>query len=128
MLEKYDSSNRNEWQLSFSISAGFTAKFALVFVFVVSFVNAISYRFHFKANRKNIGYSNKLYMGIFKKALCLRDVFWGMFFCENHWKISTLSILQLETSFLKNANLFEETKVPFSFLVENTKIENATFP
>ena len=31
-----------------------------------------------------------------------------------------------ETSFLKNANPFQKTGVPF--LVEGTKIENATFP
>ena len=44
---------------SFSISARFTAKFELVFVLIQE--DLIFKRFHFKANRNNIGSSQKQY-------------------------------------------------------------------
>ena len=58
MFEKSDSSNRQKWIVtSFSVSAGFTAKFELVFILTQE--NAISLRFHFKTSRKSIGSSKK---------------------------------------------------------------------
>ena len=50
-----------------------------------------------------------------------------MFFCENHWKFWTFSILyKFETNFLKNANHFK--KLEYYFLVESTKTDNTAFP
>ena len=58
MFEKGDSSNRqkNEWLL---LSASFTAKVELVFVLTLE--DASSWKFDFKANRKNISSSTKRY-------------------------------------------------------------------
>ena len=46
--------NKNEWLF---LSASFTAKFE--FAFVLTLQNALSYSFHFKANRKSIDSSKK---------------------------------------------------------------------
>ena len=54
MIHQKDS--KNEWLL-FSLT--FTAKFELVFV--LTFENAFSWGFHFKANRKSIDFSKKWY-------------------------------------------------------------------
>ena len=48
--------SKNEWLL---LSVTFTAK--LEVVFVLTFENAFSWSFHFKANRKGIGSSKKRY-------------------------------------------------------------------
>ena len=48
--------NKNEW---FPLSVTFMEKLELVFV--LTFENAFSYSFHFKANRKNIASSKKQY-------------------------------------------------------------------
>ena len=57
MFEKSDSSNsKNEWLL---LSASFTTNFESVFVLPLE--NAPSWKFHFKANRKRIGFSKKQY-------------------------------------------------------------------
>ena len=48
--------NKNEW---FPLSVTFMEKLELVFV--LTFENAFSYSFHFKANRKSIGSSKKQY-------------------------------------------------------------------
>ena len=48
--------SKNGWLL---LSASFTVKFGIVFVLTLE--NAFSYRFHFQANRKNIGSSKKRY-------------------------------------------------------------------
>ena len=58
MSEKYDSSNKNEWLL---LSVTFTVKLELVFD--LTFENAFSSSFHFKAKRKRIGSSRKWYYG-----------------------------------------------------------------
>ena len=49
-----------------------------------------------------------------------------MFLFDNHWKFWTFSTFNFKTTFLKNENFFQKTGV--CFLVESTKIENATFP
>ena len=41
------------------------------------------------------------------------------------WFNNQISIINFETGFLKNENLFQKTGVPF--LVESIKIENASF-
>ena len=48
--------SKNEWLL---LSESFTAEFGLVFVLTLE--SAFSWRFHFKANRKSIGFSKKRY-------------------------------------------------------------------
>ena len=48
--------SKNEWLL---LSVTFTTK--LEFVFVLTFENAVSWSFYFKANRKSIGSSKKRY-------------------------------------------------------------------
>ena len=58
--------SKNEWLL---LSAGFTAKFELVFVSTLE--NCFSWKFHFKASGKCVGSSKEL--GILKTALRLRD-------------------------------------------------------
>ena len=60
--------SKNEWLF---LSVTFTAKLELVFVLI--FKNAFSYSFHFKANRKSIGFSKKKALGIFKTVLRWRD-------------------------------------------------------
>ena len=45
----------------------------LELVFVLTFEDAFSQNFHFKANRKSIGSSKKTVVAIFKIALHLRD-------------------------------------------------------
>ena len=40
--------------------------------------------------------------------------------------LNVFNTFNSETDFLENENLFQKTGVPF--LVENTKIENASFP
>ena len=60
--------SKNEWLL---LSVTFTVKLELVFV--LTFENAFSWSFHFKANRKSIGSSKKRVLGIFEIALRMRD-------------------------------------------------------
>ena len=52
----YQVGSQNEWLL---LSVTFTAKLELDFV--LTFENAFSYSFHFKANRKSIGSSKNRY-------------------------------------------------------------------
>ena len=66
--------------------------------------------FHFKANRNSMPSVWEI----------------GMFLCDNQLKFQTFSILNFETNFLENKNLFQKTGVPFFF--ETTKIENTSFP
>ena len=47
-----------------------------------------------------------------------------MFLRNNHWKFWTISILQLWNKF----SVKRKPKQEYHFLVESTKIENATFP
>ena len=44
-----------------------------------------------------------------------------MFLCDDHWKFEHFQYFNFETDFLENENFF-------SFLVERTKIEKASFP
>ena len=53
------------------LSAGFTAKFELVFV--VTQENAFSERFRFKANKESIGSFKKTVLGIFEITVYLRN-------------------------------------------------------
>ena len=53
--------SKNEWLL---LSVTFTEKLQLVFV--LTFENTFSYSFHFKANRKSLGSSKKVYQGFSK--------------------------------------------------------------
>ena len=58
MFEKcdYQIDRKNEWLL---LPARLTAKFELIFVLALE--NAFSYKFHLKANRRNIGSSKQQY-------------------------------------------------------------------
>ena len=49
-----------------------------------------------------------------------------MLLCDNYWKFWTISILQLWNKFSEKQKLFK--KLEYCFLVENTKIDNLTFP
>ena len=119
MFEKHDSSSSstNEWLL---LSVTFTAKLELDFV--LTFENALSQSFHFKANRKSIGASKKQYQGF--SALRLRDrhVFMQQLVkVLNVFNTSTLKqILQKTKKFVK--------KLEYRFLVETTEIEITSFP
>ena len=101
MIHQIDS--KYEWLL---LSVTFTGKLDLVFV--LTFENAFSYSFHFKANRKIIGSFEKPVLGFFKIALRLRDR--QVFMCQSV-KVS------------EKKNVFQ--KMEYSFLVETTKIESA---
>ena len=69
MFEKDDSSNSQKMN-SCSLTASVTARFELASVLTkeIAFL-----RFHFKANRMNIGSSKKTVLGIFKMALHFKD-------------------------------------------------------
>ena len=49
-----------------------------------------------------------------------------MFLYGNQWKWWTFSILNFETDFQENKNLFQKSWVPF--FSKSTKIENTPFP
>ena len=83
-----------------------------------------SSRFHFKANRKRIGYSIVILKNgtrdfqntpPFKISACFHVTISGNF--------ERFQNFNLKIDFLKNKNLFK-----YSFLVKSTKIENAPFP
>ena len=49
-----------------------------------------------------------------------------MFLRDNQWTIERFQYSNFKKDFLENENLFPRTEVPF--LVESTRIENASFP
>ena len=102
------------------VSAGFTAKFE--FVFVLTLENTLSWRFHFKANRKSIGSSKKMVLGIFKIALRLRDP--HAFIWQSAKILNVFNTLTLKHIFWKTKTF---QKLEYRFLVESAKIENASF-
>ena len=111
--------SKNEWLL---LPVAFTAKLALIFV--LTFENAFSESFHFKATRKSIGSSKKSVLGIFKIALRLRD---RHVFMSQSVKVSNVfNTLTLKQIFWKTKTFFK--KLEYRFLVETTKIENTSFP
>ena len=109
MFEKCDSSKRQKWMVaSFSISTGFTAKFDLLLVLTQE--NAFSKRCHFKFNRKSIGSSKKSIRNFwnsppFEGSACFYVTVTGNF--------ERFLYFNFETCFLKNANLFQKTGLPF---------------
>ena len=104
------------------LSASFTAKLGLVFVLTLE--NTFSQRFHFKTNRKSIGSSKKTVLGIFKIALRLRDR--HVFMLQSVKVSNVFNTLTLKQIFWKTKTFFK--KLEYRFLVESTKIENASFP
>ena len=86
------------------LSVAFTAKPELVFV--LTFENAFSESFHFKANRKSIGSSKKSVLGIFKIALRLRD---RHVFMSQSVKVSNVfNTLTLTQIFWKTKTFFKK--------------------
>ena len=108
--------SKNEWLL---LSASFTAKFGLFFVSTLE--NTFSWRFHFEAYRKTIGFSKKR---IFKIALRLRGR--HVFMWQSVKILNVFNTLTLKQIFWKTKTFFK--KLEYRFLVESTKIENASFP
>ena len=50
-----------------------------------------------------------------------------MFLCDNHWEfLSVFNTLTLKLIFWKTESFFK--KLEYRFLIESTKIENASFP
>ena len=97
-------------------------KFGLLFVLTLE--NTFSQRFHFKAIRKSIGSSKKRYQG-FSKFLRLRDR--HVFMQQSRKVLNVFNILTLKVTFWKTKTFFQK-KLGYRFLVESTKIENASFP
>ena len=97
-------------------------KFGLLFVLTLE--NTFSQRFHFKAIRKSIGSSKKPYQG-FSKFLRLRDR--HVFMRQSQKVLNVFNILTLKVTFWKTKTFFQK-KLEYRFLVESTKIENASFP
>ena len=111
MIKQGDSSHRQK------ISSCSSVKCELVFVLTQE--NTNSSGFHFKANKKNIGFFNKTVIGIFKIAFRLRDRYIFM------WE--SLEILHVFIAlFLKH--VFWKKRSFSSFLVESTSTEKLTFP
>ena len=102
------------------LSASFTAKLGLIFVLTLE--NTFSQRFHFKTNRKSIGSSKKTVLGIFKIALRLRDR--HVFIWQSVEILSVFNTATLKHIFSKMN--FKKKKMKYRFLVESTKIENAS--
>ena len=93
--------SKNEWLL---LPVAFTAKLALIFV--LTFENAFSESFHFKANRKSIGSSKKSVLGIFKIALRLRN---RHVFMSQSVKVSNVfNILTFKQIFWKTKTFFQK--------------------
>ena len=97
--------NKNEWLL---LSASFTAKFGLVFALTLK--NAFSQRFHFKANRKNIGSSKNCIRDFqnsppFQRSTCFYETINGNF--------ERFQYFNFETEFLKNEKLFKKLEYHF---------------
>ena len=67
--------SKNDWLV---LPASFNTKFGLFFVLTLE--NAFSQRFHFKSNRKSIGFSKKRYYG-FSIQLSVREIV--MVLCNN---------------------------------------------
>ena len=110
--------SKNEWLLP---PASLTAKFELAFVLTLE--NIFSWRFYFKANRKSIS-SSKSSTRYFQNSPPFdRSVCFYVTICEN---FECFQYFNFETDFLENEILFQKTGV--TFLVESTKIENASFP
>ena len=116
LIHQIDS--KTEW---FLLSASFTAKFELVFVLTLE--NAFSQRIHFEANRKSTGFlrngtRNFLNSPPFERSACFSATI-----CENLERFQYFNLKQI---FQKTKTFFRKLEYPF--LVESTKIENASFP
>ena len=103
MIHQIDS--KNEWLL---LSVTFTAKFELVFV--LTFKNAFSYSFHFKANKKGIDSSKKSSRDFqnspsFERSTC--------FYVTISESFKLFQYFDFETNFLENENLIHKTGVLF---------------
>ena len=93
----------------------------LEFFLVLIKENDFSWCFHFKTI---IGSSKKRYLGFLKQP-SIWEV--DIFLCDNDWKFWTFSALSLWNKFTeKRKSLYK--RLEYRFLVESTKIENATSP
>ena len=98
-----------------------TSYFDLEFFLVLIKENDFSWCFHFKTI---IGSSKKRYLGFLKQP-SIWEV--DIFLCDNDWKFWTFSALSLWNKFTeKRKSLYK--RLEYRFLVESTKIENATSP
>ena len=102
-------------------SAKLTGRFELVLVLTKE--NASSLRFHFKADRESTGSSKNSTWDFqnsppFERSECFYVTITG--------NLERFQYFNFETNFPKNENLFKKLKC--RFLVESTKIANATFP
>ena len=97
-------------------------KFGLVFLLTLE--KAVSQRFHFKVNRKSIGFSKKRYQGFSKQPSVLRDR--HGFVLQSVKILKVFNTLTLKQIFRKTKSFSK--KLEYRFCVESTKIENASFP
>ena len=117
MFEKVDSENEQ-----LLLSASFTAKFQLVFALTLE--NDFSQRFHFKANKNSVGSSKNgtwdfQNSSLFERSTCFYVTISGNFERFQYFNFETLTFWK--------TNIFFK-KLEYRFLVESTKIENASFP
>ena len=84
---------------------------------------AFCYNFHLKANRKSIASSKKQYQDFQNSPPFERSACSYVTISEN---LKRFQQLNFETDFLKNEKFFQ--KLEYRFLVESTRIENASFP
>ena len=97
--------NKSEWLL---LSANFTAKFGLVFVLAIE--NTFSQRFHFKTNRKRIGFSKNGTRDFQNSPPFERSACFYVTISENFERFHNFNF---GTDFLDNENLFQKNGVPF---------------
>ena len=90
------------------LSVTFTEKLELVFV--LTFENAFSQSFHFKANRKSIGSSKNRTRDFQNSPPFERST---LFFVTIPGHFDCFQYFDFETNFLENVNLFQKTGVPF---------------
>ena len=100
------------------LSAGFTAKFVLVFA-----LKHWKTLFE-KSQEKQHKFFWKMSLGIFTGAFHLRDRHVSIW--QSVKTLNVFNTLTLKRSFWKN--FFSLNKLQYCFLVESTKIENASFP
>ena len=117
MIHQIDS--KNEWLL---LPVSFTAKFMLVFV--LSLENTFSERFHFNANRKSIGSSKTGTRDFQNSTPFERSAYFAVTVSKD---FKRFQYFNFEADFVENENFFLK-KHEYNFLVESTKIENASFP